>query len=60
MPILVSLYHHNNGTNPYFVVLISHEARDGTFPGVVTTTDAEGPNSVALASIVGTGGIDVG
>ena len=34
-------------------------ARDGTLPGEVTTTGAEGSISVALASAARTGGIDL-
>ena len=36
------------------------QARDGTFPGEVTTTGAKGSTSIALASILGTGGVDLG
>ena len=36
------------------------QARDRTFPGAVTTTGAEGSTNIALASIVGNGGIDFG
>ena len=79
MPILGTLYHHNNGTRNSFVAPKSHElrhyfveliasgdnsdamqARDGIFPGAVTTTGAEGSTSIALSSIVGTRGIDLG
>ena len=78
MPMLATLYHHDNGTAPSPVALTSHgghylvepivsgcssdvmQARDGIFPGAVTTTGAEGSTSIESTSIISTGGIDLG
>ena len=72
MPMLGTLYHHDDRTAPFFVAPKSHEARhcfvepivssgnsdamqarDKTFPGAVTTTDAKGSTIIASASIIG-------
>ena len=36
------------------------QARDRTFPGAATTTGAEGFTHIVSASIVSTGGVDLG